>query len=361
MLKILFKLPFYGLLYRYGFPRIFPCSYTVSVTYRCNSKCNTCRVYQRDASELSLSEYRQVFKSLGHSPYWVTFSGGEPSIREDFADIVIAFYDICRPAIINIPSNGILTDRIAHHITQICEHCRKSKIIVNLSLDAIGEQHDKIRNVPDNYTLALSTYRKLKSLTYKNLFIGIHSVISKFNIKNFTGIVNNLLNLQPDQYITEIAERRNELLNTRFDITPSITNYKSAVDFLIHRIKHTHIKSRLNRITQAFRIEYYTLVTKILRDEKQVIPCFSGINSIQIGAEGDVWTCCVKAMSVGNLRSVGYDFGQVWRGDLLKQERASIKNKECHCPLANAAYTNMLQDVRTLFRVFCRVFFGWWR
>jgi hypothetical protein len=35
--------------------------------------------------------------------------------------------------------------------------------------------------------------------------------------------------------------------------------------------------------------------------------------------------------------------------------RHSIAAKECHCPLANASYTNMLMDVPTLTRVGTKV------
>jgi hypothetical protein len=41
-------------------------------------------------------------------------------------------------------------------------------------------------------------------------------------------------------------------------------------------------------------------------------------------------------------------------------ERRSIHKKKCWCPLANAAYTNMLLHLPTLFRVSWRSFIHWW-
>jgi hypothetical protein len=52
-----------------------------------------------------------------------------------------------------------------------------------------------------------------------------------------------------------------------------------------------------------------------------------------------------------NLRSVDYDFKRVWFSKEADTIRASIKNKECHCPLANASYTNMLMHAPTLAKV----------
>jgi hypothetical protein len=54
---------------------------------------------------------------------------------------------------------------------------------------------------------------------------------------------------------------------------------------------------------------------------------------------------------MGNLRDHDYDFGSVWRTAAAARLRSSIKAGECHCPLANAAYTNMLLHAPTVARV----------
>jgi len=184
-------------------------------------------------------EYEKIFKHLGNSPYWITFSGGEPFLKKNLVDIVNICYDLCNPGVINIPSNGILTEKIVHNVQSIAEHCQKASIIINLSIDGIENEHDFIRGVEGNYIKVINTFYKLKNLNLKNLYVGIHTVISTFNINNFVKIANTLINLNPDQYITEIAEERIELLNIGINITPSLNKYKPATDFLIHRIKNT--------------------------------------------------------------------------------------------------------------------------
>ena len=54
---------------------------------------------------------------------------------------------------------------------------------------------------------------------------------------------------------------------------------------------------------------------------------------------------------MGNLRDTGYDFRRVWETTRADELRASIKRGECHCPLANAAYSSMLCDPPSLLRV----------
>ncbi|MCP4534768.1 MAG: radical SAM protein, partial [Delftia sp.] len=61
---------------------------TLSLTYRCNSRCATCNVWKREADELTLDEWERVLRSLGHTPYWITVSGGEPLLRPDAVEII---------------------------------------------------------------------------------------------------------------------------------------------------------------------------------------------------------------------------------------------------------------------------------
>ncbi|HCP75796.1 MAG TPA: hypothetical protein DIU08_14310 [Ktedonobacter sp.] len=104
----------------------------------------------------------------------------------------------------------------------------------------------------------------------------------------------------------------------------------------------------VSRITQAFRDRYYDIVKRTLVEQRQIIPCLAGVASAQIAPNGDVWTCCIRAESVGNLREHNYDFAATWRTTKADELRRSIKAGECYCPLANASYTNMLCHTPTL-------------
>jgi hypothetical protein len=81
----------------------------------------------------------------------------------------------------------------------------------------------------------------------------------------------------------------------------------------------------------------------------------AGVASAQIAPNGDVWTCCIRAESMGNLREHDYDFRTVWTTGKAQQLRRSIKAGECHCPLANASYTNMLLHGPTVTKVAAEV------
>jgi MoaA/NifB/PqqE/SkfB family radical SAM enzyme len=104
---------------------------------------------------------------------------------------------------------------------------------------------------------------------------------------------------------------------------------------------------------QAFRAQYYQLVKQILYEQTQVIPCQAGWASGHIAPNGDVWTCCIRAEPVGNLRQTDYDLRPIWfeQAGELRRLRRSIANRECACPMANASYANMLLHPPTVSRV----------
>jgi MoaA/NifB/PqqE/SkfB family radical SAM enzyme len=330
-----------------------PVNITVSVSYRCNSRCKTCNVWLLPNDDLTLEEWDRVFESLGKAPYWFTFSGGEPTLRKDLPDMVESAYRHCHPGIINIPTNGIQDKVIPGRIERVLQVAPQSEVIINLSLDGVGLKHNEVRGVRNNWARAMSTYASLKELKsrYKNLTLGIHTVISNFNVDSFAELCEYVQReLKPDSYITEIAEERVELDTVGLAITPTAERYTVAIDTLLESMRDKKLTG-VAEVTQAFRRRYYEIVKRTLREQRQIIPCMAGVASAQIAPNGDVWTCCVRAQSMGNLREHNYDFGSVWRTARAQELRRSIKARECYCPLANAAYTNMLMHGPTVGKV----------
>ena len=334
-----------------------PINLTLSPSPRCNSRCLTCNIWMKREDELTLEEWEKVFKSLGRAPFWFTVSGGEPFMLPEIVEICQLLYEHCRPGIINIPTNSLMYKIIPRKVEAICRSCPEAEVIINLSLDGVGERHDYIRGIKGNFEKFELNYEALRELNLPNLTVGIHSVISNFNVDHTEELFDYAFSRNPDSYITEIAEQRVELDTIDIPITPSLDKYSRAIDNLIARIQSRRFRG-ISRVTEAFRVEYYQLVKEILAQETQVIPCFAGWASAQIYANGEVWPCCIRADNMANLRDVDYDFKAVWYSQEAERIRNSIRAKECHCPLANASYTNLLMDPNTLVKVSGQVLLG---
>ena len=110
-----------------------PINVTISLLYSCNSRCMTCNVYEKKVNNFTIEEYKKVFESLGEIPFWFTMSGGEPFLRKDIAEIGKAAYDICKPGIINIPTNGSLNKVVFDRVKELVEYAKSfsEEIIVS--------------------------------------------------------------------------------------------------------------------------------------------------------------------------------------------------------------------------------------
>ncbi len=353
-LPLLARLAGYRAAHATGVPPQLPVNLTVSVTYSCPSRCATCDIWQKKVDDLSVDEYGRIFPTLERVPIWVTLSGGDQFVRADFDEIVRLVRTQIEPRIVNIPMNGIITERIFQLLPKIAHNTVGSQLVLNLSVDEIGEAHDRLRGADGNFEKLKGVAELIHDLkkTYAHVVLGVHTVISKFNVHRIPEIEREARAVfNPDSYIAEVAENRVELKTMDKHITPDPADYRRAVKHLSNAIRAHRSRHPVARLVESLRLEYYELSSRILEEHRQVIDCYAGWASAQIAPDGHVWGCCVRAESIGNVRDHAYDFRTVWFGPQADAFRASVRAHECACPLANASYTNLLLDAPSLARV----------
>lgn len=356
--RVLLKIPFYQFFRTMGYPKMLPMNYTFLISTVCNSRCLTCNIWKQKHKDLSIDEWKKIFKRLGTSPFWVTISGGEPFLQKHLAEMVIAVDKICQPVVINIPTNSLLPKEIKEQVTEMLKKVRTPRLIVNLSLDGVGKEHDRLRGVSGNFEKVMENYKNLKKIQkrYSNLVVGFGTILSKQSVDKAKDVFDLVLKLKPDQYVVEIAEERVELDTVGLPITPSLDEYSGAMGSLLEKMKK-HRFSDIGRISRAFRFQYYQFVEDWLA-KKRLLPDYAGFASCEITSWGEVWPSCIKGEKMGNLRDVDYDFRKVWFSKEAKRIRRKIKKRGTSYPLANAFYTNALFHLPTLTRVLRRVVLG---
>src|SRR5260370_17569041 len=100
----------------------------------------------------------------------------------------------------------------------------------------------------------MRTYAGLKALKgrYKHFTLGVHTVISTFNIDEFEHIYAFVRDeLKPDQFISEIAEERVELDTVGMGITPPIQKYQPGIERLQAGTRHGQLATAPPHIPQA--------------------------------------------------------------------------------------------------------------
>jgi MoaA/NifB/PqqE/SkfB family radical SAM enzyme len=352
--SVLGRVPAFRLGRAIGRPLVLPAAVTVNVLYACNSRCRTCNIYEHHARVLTLAEYDRIFASIGKAPRWVTFTGGEPFLRKDLADIVLSFDKHCHPAVINMPTNGSFPDRVREGIDRIARAVNPRSLIVNLSIDEVGRAHDALRGLEGNWEQAMRTAAALRELRkrHPNLVFGVNTVISRFNEDRITEIAARVDELEADSYVAEVAGRRVELGTERSEIVPTQEGLLRALRFLRGRSRRAG--RFIEALVASLRAEYYGVLERHTKEPREILPCYAAITSAHIMPEGKVWACCVLGEQLGELRDVDYDFPALWYGAAARAIRERIKRERCNCTLANQTYMNMLMDPRSLVRASSR-------
>lgn len=350
-----------------------PLNFTFSVTNSCQSRCRTCSIwslYKNNPSkrneELDIDEIEKVFRSLGHV-YIFNISGGEPFLRPDLPHIIKLACEYLRPSVIHIPTNALDPDLVEQKVIEILRIINESnpaiQFTIKPSLDHIGEKHDDLRGGKGNFEKVLMLFQRLKEYKsrFHNLHVELGTVISRWNVNDIEAISKFVLGLEPDSYRNEIAEQRSEMFNCKDPVTPSPDEYRKAADVFIKNM-HQGKKDRVffQRLTNAFRLVYYDLAFRIIKERRQVISCYAGISNVHMNPYGDIWPCCTLGyeMSMGKMRDYDYDFNALWNSTKAAQIRRYINEGRCHCPLANQTYSNILMHWPSVIKAMKNVMFN---
>ena len=160
-----------------SFGRTFP-YIRLSITDVCNFKCGYClpNGYQIDKSDnrkfLHLDEIRRLAKALSElGVNKIRLTGGEPTVRKDFFDIVKTIKENSGIKKTVITTNGYHLDKIAHKIKE------SGLDGINISIDSLNRETFKRVTSHDRLDEILRGIKALQSLNFKN--IKINAVLLK--------------------------------------------------------------------------------------------------------------------------------------------------------------------------------------
>lgn len=325
-----------------------PIHLTFFLTRQCNAHCNFCFYLSRDADstapELTLHEIEKVSSSLG-TLIWLALSGGEIFLRNELVEIVELFYKQNRPAIILLPTNGLLPEVIREKTEAILRRCKKSTIVVKLSIDGLEGIHDSLRGARGAFQKSIKTYEKLLDLLkkYPNFEIGVNSVFCSANqdhMDNLIAFINGLDNIRTHTISLIRGEPSDPKLKSI-----DIQKYHEAITKLernlTSNISQTYrfIGSRLKAAQDIYqrRLLYQTLIEK-----KRQIPCYAGRLNLVLTETGDIFPCESFEGKMGNVREWEYDINRLLGSEKALKRVQAIKDACCFCTHECYLMTNIL-------------------
>ncbi len=330
-----------------------PIHLTFFVTRRCNMKCPFCFYLlnkdreienESNSAELSIDEIEKISSSM-KKLLWLAFSGGEIFLRPDIVEITDIFYKNNKPAIILFPTNGLLTEVIKEKIETILNRCKKSTVVVKLSVDGSEGLHDSLRGRQGSFRKAIETYGALQGFAekYPNFELGINTVFCAANqnaMEEIIGLANTMKNIKTHT-VSLIRGDISDKMLTEIDIE----KYLETIDKLEANLKNKKAavySFRGARIKAAQDILQRRLIYQTILQQKRLVPCYAGRLNLVLTENGNVYPCEILAESFGNVREYDYDMTKVIRSKKALKTLKLIKNRGCYCTHECYMMTNIL-------------------
>ncbi|MGO9446851.1 MAG: radical SAM protein [Thiobacillaceae bacterium] len=294
---------------------------TIISTYRCNSKCQMCYIWQNPTDpkeEVSLETLAKLPAGFDN----LNISGGEPTLRKDLAEMVDLLHPKAR--IIEISSNGLHPERLLPIIK------KHPTVQVRFSLEGDEVTSNTIRGEKDGYATKVAGLRMLQEAGGQDL--GFAFVIQDENV---------------DQLVRTYEFAR----SMGFELATSALHnawqfYKNDNHFYDRVAVARQVEGLITGMLKSSKPKNWFraylnlgLIKKIL-GQPRLIRCTAGTGFAFIDPWSDVWACNVRSdLPLGNLAKQSWN--EILASDAAKNSVAKVHACGQNCWMVTTARTAM--------------------
>lgn len=299
---------------------LLPLRYFFELTYQCNLNCPYCYVgAERKKDELTTQEWFNVIDQIPWYSF-VTLVGGEPLIRKDFIPILEKTAKKTFGKL-NVVTNGILiNDEI------IDAFIRTKMMLLSVSLDGFGENHDKNRAKDGIFEKIIANLENLNSRKGKNgknskPMVDIKTIVLENNLDDLVKLYKLCDEMNFDflsvSFLRNNDLKQNSVLRETFGEEFYAQKYPIKPYFDMEHFKEVYReiddlskKSKVQvRYSPKFegRGDAFQKIEKFFAyDEDKSIqeiyePCLYPFSNMMINPQGDVYPCL--SQKIGNVRN----------------------------------------------------------
>ncbi|MFW9875827.1 MAG: radical SAM protein [Candidatus Thorarchaeota archaeon] len=282
----------------------------INLTNLCNLNCSMCFDSiedRKEKKELSLRELKELFDSLGALGITrINFSGGEPTLRKDFFQILD--YANKLGFTISLNTNGCFGENFLRELANF----KIDKIVFSLN-SSNPETHDRITGKKGSFKKCVENIMKLKELdSHNNIKIFAQCVIMGINLHEIVDFVKYAHKLGIDGVLFQAFNpfkgilKENNIVKTvkshlnMEELWVSPKQYK-LLDFTINEL----INFKKNKGFIVNSISYLSLMKNYFRTpslSKLGIKCICS-SHLGIDSDGKVMPCWGIEWNLGNIKN----------------------------------------------------------
>lgn len=292
-----------------------PLRYLLELTYRCNLKCPFCYIKgNRIKDELSVENWFNIIDQLPAFSM-ITFVAGECLLKEGFVDIFKRAAQKYRK--VTLISNGL---NLSNNIFDVL--IKHKLFLLSVSLDAIGSNHDKIRNHVGLYDKVISNLEYFVQKRGKRFStkLDIKTCVLENNLDDIPKLYKEAQRMNADffslTFIRKQCLRQNSTLFEEFteefykntypielyfdmahfkEIYRELESLQNKSKTVLRFAPRFNAKGDIDRIEKFFKLGN-TPVNQIYK------PCNIPMSALYITPDGNIYPCL--SYNVGNVRDM---------------------------------------------------------
>jgi uncharacterized protein (TIGR00661 family) len=302
-------------------PRPSWCTYLV--LYRCNARCPMCDSWRlRPGQEMTPQQVRLVFAKIGRLDV-VRLTGGEPFLREDFADVAAAVDEQSCPGVLHVTTNGSFPERIVG-FAEAFPGPRRLRFLI--SFDGLETAHNASRGANVTFATAAETVERLARLRRRGIQVSInHTIACPESLEDHIGMVERFaplgVSVQPvlaysesAMYSLKRAGRKAEdlIAATGYPLHPNLQG-ADVIGFVRRQLADlTTIRDVPTRIAKRYYLR--GLLARLQHDvqPRPHPPCVALRSHLRLLPDGRVPVCQFNTETLGNL--LHQSFEEIWHG-----------------------------------------------
>lgn len=304
-----------------------PLKVSLAVTYRCNLRCRMCNIWKRSGgdAELSVAGIDDFFRRADGFR-WVGFTGGEPFLRDDLAQIADAAATRCRGLdAVHFNTNGQRREPVLAVLEGLRRRHPRLKTVLTVSVDGPPALHDEIRGRPGAWERAVATFVAVKGIPGVKAQVGY--TISAHNLGRFGEALAALRGAWPalrfDDLNVNVFQTSGHYYGNQEMAAPDPAAIEREIAAVL----------ALDRdgfsVNNFLRRRYLRLYRRFLATRRSPLRCQALSASCFVDPTGELYPCIVYRTALGNVGARADDFRTWWRSPAVRALHRDCAGGRC--------------------------------
>ena len=290
---------------------------SVSLTYRCNSRCSTCHVWQHPtlpAEEIPPAVLARLPGGFGT----LVLTGGEPTLRADLEEVVELLLPKARH--LEISTNGLQADKLERIAA------RHPGVRFRISLDGFGAKNDVLRGERNGFERKRATLERLFAAGARD--VGFAVVGQDENADQLLGLC--------DLCRTFGGAFAPAALHNGFQFHKTDNELANRVRLARALQPVATVLLRSPRPADWFRAHFCLGLMKKILGQPRTAPCCAGRDFAVLDPWGRVYACPIRSdLEIGDLALQSWR--EIFRGPRAREVRVQVAHCTQNCWLAGHA------------------------